>query len=260
MEGLIAEIRTTTSAWTMSAHFHGYYEIYYLRRGSMRYVISDNIFEVNEGEVILIPEGVIHNTVYDGTAIERYLINFSPEFVSDARLLEVFGVHHMSLSAREIVTFEELFKKLVKESRPTDEYSEKLARRYVEEILICLIRNGMRHEVTPTDVYTSIMHSAMKYINESFSSPITLDLLACKYSLSRSFFSRKFREVTGFGLSEYITIVRIKNAARLLSEKKMNVTEAAFAVGYNDSSYFTSSFKKIMGVTPLKYAKNNSIR
>jgi YesN/AraC family two-component response regulator len=124
----------------------------------------------------------------------------------------------MSLSAREIVTFEELFKKLVKESRPTDEYSEKLARRYVEEILICLIRNGMRHEVTPTDVYTSIMHSAMKYINESFSSPITLDLLACKYSLSRSFFSRKFREVTGFGLSEYITIVRIKNAARLLSE------------------------------------------
>jgi AraC-like DNA-binding protein len=99
----------------------------------------------------------------------------------------------------------------------------------------------------------------MKYINESFSSPITLDSLSCKYSLSRSFFSRKFREVTGFGLSEYITVVRIKNAARLLAEKKMNVTEAAFAVGYNDSSYFTSSFKKIMGVTPLKYSKNNSI-
>ena len=260
MEELIAQIRTTTSVEMMSAHFHGFYEIYYLRRGSMRYVISDDIVEVNEGEVVLIPAGVIHNTVYDGTPIERYLINFPADYVTEGDLLSVFEGKHLSLSAREIVIFEELFKKLERESRRVDRYSEILAKRYVEEILICLIRHGMRHEPLPSDAYTSIMHSAMKYINDAYATAITLDELAGKYSLSRSFFSRKFREVTGFGLSEYITVVRIKNAARLLYEKKMNVTDAAFAVGYNDSSYFTSKFKKIMGVTPLKYAKNNKIR
>ena len=257
MKGLIAEIRTTTTVEAMSAHFHTFYEIYYLRRGRMRYVISDDIFEVNEGEVILIPEGVIHNTVYDGTPIERYLINFPTEFLKNDGLLSAFNDHHISLSAKESIVFEELFKKLMKENKQIDEYSDTLARRYIEEMLICLIRHGMRHEHTDKDVYTNIMHSAMQHINESYSMPISLDSLAEKYSLSRSFFSRKFREVTGFGLSEYITVVRIKNAARLLSEKKMNVTDAAFAVGYNDSSYFTSSFKRVMGITPLKYAKNN---
>lgn len=257
MKGLIAEIRTTASAWTMSAHFHAYYEIYYLRRGNMRYVIADDIFDVKEGEIVLIPEGVIHNTVYDGTPSERYLINFPASFVSEKGLFSIFNEHHMSLSAREIIVFEELFKKLAKENRSIDGYSEMLAKRYIEEILIGLIRHGKHNVSRSTDVYTGIMHSAMKYINESYASSITLDALASKYSLSRSFFSRKFREVTGFGLSEYITVVRIKNAARLLAEKKMNVTEAAFAVGYNDSSYFTSSFKKVIGVTPLKYAKNN---
>ena len=66
------------------------------------------------------------------------------------------------------------FKKLMKENKQIDEYSDTLARRYIEEMLICLIRHGMRHEHTDKDVYTNIMHSAMQHINESYSMPISL--------------------------------------------------------------------------------------
>ena len=256
MDGLIVEVRNSTDNRTMYSHFHSFYEIYYLRRGTMRYVIADDIFEVNEGEIVLIPEGVIHNTVYEGTHIERYLINFRKDFVTELELLSCFDKTHLSLSAKESLAFEELFGKLSRESERRDEYSKMLVGRYIEEILIGLIRNGKQRDPRPSDVYAEIMHSAMKYINEFYASQLTLDSLSDKYSLSRSFFSRKFREVTGFGLAEYITVVRIRNAARILAEERRGVTEAAFAVGYNDSSYFTSTFKRIMGITPLKYAKN----
>ena len=107
-----------------------------------------------------------------------------------------------------------------------------------------------------TEEYSEIMQKAVEYINSNFSSNITLFELSQKFSLSQSFFSRKFKEVTGFGLSEYITLVRIKNAEKMLCENKMSVTDIAFACGFNDSSYFASAFRKLIGITPLKYAKS----
>lgn len=259
MDNLTVTVHNAIKAGILESHFHSCYEIYYLRRGRMRYIIADEIFEVGEGDVVLIPEGMIHNTVYHGIPTERYLINFPASYISDRSLLKCFETKHLTLSGKEIFLFEQLFDKLVKEKRTRDEYSKLLAGRYIEEMLIALLRGGKQKKSSPGDSYTEIMRSAMQYIGESYQTELTLDLLAAKYSLSRSFFSRKFREVTGFGLAEYITVVRIRNAAELLTKQGLSVTEAAFAVGYNDSSYFTSTFKRIMGVTPLKYAKSKAV-
>ena len=58
------------------------------------------------------------------------------------------------------------------------------------------------------------------------------------------------------GINEYITNVRIHNAAQLLCEGKYTITEVAEKCGYNDSNYFASVFKKIKGTTPLKFSKS----
>jgi AraC-like DNA-binding protein len=104
------------------------------------------------------------------------------------------------------------------------------------------------------DENESLIQSAVDFINESFKSDISLDTVSKKVSLSRSFFSRKFKEITGFGFSEYLNLVRIKHAAEALSVSDVSVTEAALDAGFNDSSYFCSVFKRLMGETPYKYA------
>ena len=85
-----------------------------------------------------------------------------------------------------------------------------------------------------------------------------LEDMSDKFHISRSYLSKKFKAVTGFGFKEYIVNVRIKNACRLLLETNKSITDIAFECGFNDSNYFGDSFRKIKGISPRKYRKNET--
>ncbi len=300
MTGLILGRGVRMKSAKMKSHIHEQYEVYYLAKGNMRYMIEDKIYEISKGDVALVPRGVIHNTAYGNESTERLLINFSSELIEFPELLSTFEKHVIHLSQSEASEFESVFKKLEREctlfdtshpnavpSKETDrertqsegkyhivhkksdtgcvfpaksylipeesrDYSYYLVRHYISEILVLLSRNNVRVRNARLGGYVKIMQSAVKYINECFGEPITLDNLAQKYSLSRSFFCRKFKEVTGFGICEYITLTRVKAAEKLLRTTSLSVTDIAFTCGFNDSSYFAATFKKLMGVTPHK--------
>jgi len=64
-----------------------------------------------------------------------------------------------------------------------------------------------------------------------------------------------FKKETGKTLTEYIQMVRIETAKKLLVEKERNVSEVAELVGYSDIKFFTKQFKKALGVSPNEYRK-----
>ena len=67
-----------------------------------------------------------------------------------------------------------------------------------------------------------------------------------------------FKKESGLTLKAYCNNLKIEDAARLLYQTKISITEIAFMVGFNNFSYFINIFKKIMGMTPLEY--RNSMR
>ncbi len=256
MDGFFVSKYINKKTITMQSHFHNsYYEIYYLRHGNMRYIISDKIYELSKNDVAFIPKGVIHNTVYNEPKSERLLINFSKEFVSDNELLECFNRGVVSLTEKECFEFESLFKKMEAEASEKDAFSKKLITQYITELLISFARKEKISTPKELGGYSKIMQEAAEYINSSYETDISLPMLSKKFSLSQSFFSRKFKEITGFGVAEYINLVRIKMAEKLLKEGSLSVTDIAYACGFSDSSYFAMTFKKLMGTTPLKYSK-----
>ncbi|MBR2459896.1 MAG: helix-turn-helix transcriptional regulator, partial [Clostridia bacterium] len=93
------------------------------------------------------------------------------------------------------------------------------------------------------------------YINEHFSDDLSLESLSARFAMSPSHFSKKFKAITGFGLSKYITQVRILNAEKLLLHTKLSVTEISLRCGFPDSNYFASVFKARKGIPPYRYAK-----
>ena len=106
--------------------------------------------------------------------------------------------------------------------------------------------------------YPSSAKATWNYINRCFcDTNIHLAGLADRVYLNPDYLGRIFKKETGFGFSEYLTLVRIKSAERLLAEGKKNVTDIAFECGFNDSSYFASKFKELIGITPKKYQKEN---
>lgn len=96
---------------------------------------------------------------------------------------------------------------------------------------------------------------SIRYIHTHLSDALSVEELANMEFLSPSRYREVFRKVTGHSPVEYITLLRLRQAAELLSEGELSIEEAALAVGYSDRLYFQRVFKKHMGVTPGNYLK-----
>lgn len=91
------------------------------------------------------------------------------------------------------------------------------------------------------------------YMREHLASTIRLTELAALVGLSRYHFCSAFRLATGTTPHEALTRLRIARARRLLASSRLRVTDIALAVGYQTSSAFAASFRKVVGVTPTHY-------
>lgn len=83
-----------------------------------------------------------------------------------------------------------------------------------------------------------------------------VDVLAKEIGLSRSQLHRKLKQISSQTPSEYINMIRIKQATILLTSKNYNIDEVAFKCGFNSHSYFTKCFKRIHNKSPKEYLKS----
>ena len=101
-----------------------------------------------------------------------------------------------------------------------------------------------------------LMERIMRVINEHIQdSDFNVDKLGEEVGLSRTQLHRKMKEITGISTGEFIRNIRLQQAARLIKERKVNVTQVAYAVGFNNQTYFSTVFKKHFGRTPTEYAE-----
>ena len=81
---------------------------------------------------------------------------------------------------------------------------------------------------------------------------VLAETLAKELALSLRQMQRIFKDELDTTLTSFITLIKLERAAEMLKSGK-NVTEAGFATGFNDSSYFSRVFKKYFGVSPSEY-------
>jgi two-component system response regulator YesN len=101
---------------------------------------------------------------------------------------------------------------------------------------------------------------AINYIDANYDKTITLGEIARASHLSVSRLAHIFKEQMGITLIDYVTSVRIERAKQLLLATEQNCTEICFQVGYNNQSYFTRTFKELVGMTPLQFRAGNRRR
>ena len=94
------------------------------------------------------------------------------------------------------------------------------------------------------------------YISDHFQEKLSLDSLAEQFYISKYYLSRSFHEVTGFGINEYINILRVKKAQSLLETTTLSVSEIASRTGFESITYLGRVFKKYQHVTPAQYRKS----
>ena len=94
----------------------------------------------------------------------------------------------------------------------------------------------------------------LEYLNKNFTRRISVEELARMSIYSQSAFQRKFKNYTGYCVTEYLLRKRIALAQKLLREEtERSVGECGFECGFLDANYFSRSFRKITGLTPREY-------
>lgn len=107
------------------------------------------------------------------------------------------------------------------------------------------------------DFYESITETITEYLNKNINKSITLDQICAKVNYSSSFICRTFKKQTGQTVFEYFNAIKIERAKQLLSETKEPILSIAYELGFSGSKYFNTIFKKLTGVTPSEYRKEN---
>lgn len=101
----------------------------------------------------------------------------------------------------------------------------------------------------------SVVDTMLDYIHRHYEENINRNTLAEVVSFSPEYVGKLFKKAMGIGISEYINKLRIEKAKKLLETTDYKVIDIALMIGYDNMPYFSSVFKKYVGVSPAEYKK-----
>ena len=109
-----------------------------------------------------------------------------------------------------------------------------------------------------TDVLPAKITAAAQLIRDRYHDNVSLAEIADEVGLSRERLSRLFHEALGITFSDYLNEVRLGEARRRLALRDDNITEVAYASGFQSLSQFNRRFRTAEGMSPSEYRKQHS--
>lgn len=246
------------------AHYHPFYEFFYMHNGHCRFFIHSSSVELNDGDLLIIPPGHYHYNVYDKKPThDRYVLYFDEYVITDKLrdLLPIFAeadkeaaVFHVNKDVRPIV--QQYFEDMVAYYREASNYGDAIISYMFPAFLLYLSRHVHEPELRETSPITAAMQDAVKYIHDNYPENITLDAAADAAGLAPTYFSRKFKEIVGTGFRDYLTFVRLREAASMLRRTHLPICEVARKCGFNSSNYFGDAFRNAYGISPREFRQS----
>jgi signal transduction histidine kinase/ligand-binding sensor domain-containing protein/AraC-like DNA-binding protein len=111
-------------------------------------------------------------------------------------------------------------------------------------------------EMTVSSADEKFLQKAIDFVKENLAdADLNIEKMSSELSISRVHLYRKLKAITNQNPTEFIRTIRLKQAAYLLSQGKLNVSEIAYMVGFNSHQYFTNSFQKYFNMSPTDYSR-----
>lgn len=260
-------------------HMHSEFEIALIKSGGGIYNIRGKEYKFSQGDIFIISGNEPHCITYMNTDAVFHLMNvqFEPRFIwssensgSDVSLLKIFfernEIFENRLNAENPATEE--IRRLLREM---EDEAENERHRYALMIKILLIKtlivlsrsyDYVTNETDRFDISRQALAGidrSMVYINSNLETALTLDEISREAGMNRSYFCTVFKRLNGISPWEYITIKRVEKAVGLLKTTDETMLEIAGRCGFNNTSNFNRSFKRVTGHIPKHYRKAESI-
>ncbi|MDK8192497.1 AraC family transcriptional regulator [Paenibacillus sp. UMB7766-LJ446] len=254
-------------------HWHDELQFVLVVQGEALFHVNDQKIVVSQGDGLFINSGSMHmaedkrkndNCIY-------LCLNLSPYFVVPSELYVQYV--HPYISATNLpylLIKEELpwgaqildairdIKKNLDEQPPLYEIN---VASHLLTMWKHLITSGYALEYDPSEVLKSRrMKDMVEWIHMHFADSIKLEDIARAGQLSRSETCRYFKQMLKTTPMQYVIDYRIRKSVELLQIPDYSITQIAYEVGFNSTSYFINQFRKSMQITPLKFRRELELR
>lgn len=226
------------------------YHMLFLCSGELEVKVEDSSYMMNSKQLIIIPPNTPYFYANANNSRPEYIwVNFTGYKVNqtlESAHLPVKKPCSITYPDRIFDAFESFFDEF--RYRP-ELYKLAIPYKFVRIIVLF----GRARESLKREETGSFLNHALLYINIHYPENITTELLAKEENMSCAHFRRLFRKKTGMTPTQYITLLRLKHAERMLLETKLNVKEISQKIGFSDQLYFSKVFSKHFGVSPSEF-------
>ena len=221
--------------------------------------MGGQLHTVREGDLLVVPPGAPHT--YGSHASNPWTIHWVhvtganlPDYLRELGVSAQAPVLWMGEDLQLVLLFTEIVKSL---ERSTAYLNLLHASHTLAHLLALIIRH--RHELTRpvSDVVQKVAQTII-YMSEHLDQPLRVTELAALASLSPAHFTALFKEQTGCSPRDYLHLIRIHTACKMLRESTLPVKEVAARLGYQDQFHFSRQFKAFQGVSPSEYRTTRS--
>ena len=249
----------TIQAEPYPLHWHDFYEMALILRGSGWQVINGNRHSLRPGTLFLLtPVDFHHILPQPDEPLELYNLIFVGQFL-DAELRQWLFTgqtyHHFDLPGDLLARVSPEFEQIWTESGVEWPGRSRIMRSALEKILLEVARHAQGGKPLESSGHSAI-HNALLYVHHHFRSALTLAEVAAQAKMAPTYFSRAFHQATGTQFQKYLAELRLRFAASLLrTDPRLPITEICFASGFGNMANFGRAFHAKYGIAPRQYRK-----
>ena len=240
--------------WFNIQHSHDFCEILYVAGGAGEAILEGKKFRLAPGDLVVVNPGTLHEERSDAKAPLRLIFLAIRDFAVPGLPAGCLSQEkYRVLSCGEYRYKMDIYlRELLQETSSQIEFYQEISQGLVSALLVLVMR---LIRINPEDeaALSQECQKIKEYLDQNFTSPITLDSLSETVYISKHYLSHLFKEQTGVSPIKYLTSKRMEKACELLSETDLPVSEVSKAVGYENPLYFSQVFKRIYGISPVKY-------
>ena len=257
-----------TKDFAYSGEFHDFWEIVYADKKSVVITAGSKELTLQSGQMYIHKPNEFHKIRCDGAnAANSIVISFDcscPELMSAAGVVINCSANDKKLMGLIISEAMQAFSNplgspyttVMEKSEESNFGCEQVISHSLELLLISLIRSNMLHRHTEEIPKDSLLIKICDFLENSVEQKLCFDDILKQFNTSASVIKRLFHSEMGCGVMEYFLRLKIDAAKRLIRENEYNFTEIALRLGFNNSQYFTTSFRRVSGMTPSEYEKS----
>ena len=258
------EMRVVCDNSYRPAHFHRDVEIIYVRSGELCVVVDGKETVLRSRESILINNGVVHyvtpcsvgaEAIFIQLEVQRHLDYILSE--NDRLLCSFIGSRYLK---RFIIDSQGYIEEFVNTVYREDNEKLPAYEIYIKAEITKLAAYMSREKLLPyffrpDESKLGKLIPLLRHIERNYSLQITLDEACECAGVSKFYFCRQFKQLTGATFTEYLNYVRLLNVERELENSDRSISDIAWDCGFTSIQYFNKVFRKNKGYTPSEYRK-----